>query len=71
MRAKSIRITKIFTFDSAHQLEDYEGKCRQLHGHTYKLEVTVKGEMGENGMVFDFSILKKGGNRKGDKPARP
>jgi len=59
VRAKSIRITKIFTFDSAHQLEDYEGKCRQLHGHTYKLEVTVKGEMGENGMVFDFSILKK------------
>jgi 6-pyruvoyltetrahydropterin/6-carboxytetrahydropterin synthase len=59
VNVKSIRITKIFSFDSAHQLEDYEGKCRQLHGHTYKLEVTVKGEMGESGMVFDFSILKK------------
>jgi 6-pyruvoyltetrahydropterin/6-carboxytetrahydropterin synthase len=59
VKVKSIRITKIFTFDSAHQLEDYAGKCRQLHGHTYKLEVTVKGEMGESGMVFDFSILKK------------
>jgi queuosine biosynthesis protein QueD len=59
VKVRSIRITKIFTFDSAHQLEDYEGKCRHLHGHTYKLEVTVKGEMGDNGMVFDFSILKK------------
>lgn len=59
MKAKSIRITKIFTFDSAHKLEEYEGKCRHLHGHTYRLEITVKGPMGNNGMVFDFSVLKK------------
>lgn len=58
MRAKSIRITKMFTFDSAHRLEEYEGKCCHLHGHTYKLEVTVKGEVDTSGMVFDFSVLK-------------
>jgi len=64
MRAKSIKITKIFTFDSAHKLDNYEGKCRHLHGHTYKLEVTVKGELGENGMVFDFAKLKQVVNDK-------
>lgn len=64
MKAKSVRITKFFSFDSAHRIEDYDGKCRHLHGHTYKLEVTVKGEMGDNGMVFDFSILKKVVNDK-------
>lgn len=58
MKVRWVRITKIFSFDSAHRLEDYGGKCRHLHGHTYKLEVTVKGAMGDNGMVFDFSVLK-------------
>lgn len=59
MKAKSIKATKIFTFDSAHKLDDYEGKCRHLHGHTYRLEVTVMGALSENGMVFDFSKLKQ------------
>lgn len=59
MRAKSIKITKIFTFDSAHKLDDYDGKCKHLHGHTYRMEVTVKGAVASNGMVFDFSRLKK------------
>lgn len=36
-------VTKIFTFDSAHRLPDYDGKCADLHGHTYKLEITVSG----------------------------
>lgn len=59
MKAKTIKVTKIFTFDSAHKLDDYEGKCRHLHGHTYKLEVTLQGALSGNGMVFDFSLLKK------------
>lgn len=52
-------ITKQFTFDSAHYLEDYHGKCERMHGHTYKLDVTVEGEIGKNGLVIDFVELKK------------
>lgn len=53
-----ISITKIFTFDAAHKLPDYVGKCANLHGHTYKLEVTVTGPL-KDGMVVDFGDLKK------------
>jgi len=52
-------VTKEFTFDSAHFLTDYYGKCETLHGHTYKLHVTVKGDIGDNGLILDFVILKK------------
>lgn len=52
-------ITKEFTFDSAHYLTDYHGKCEQMHGHTYRLKVTVEGEIQENGMVIDFALLKQ------------
>lgn len=52
-------VTKIFTFDSAHYLENYNGKCERLHGHTYKLEVCLTGQKDEAGLVFDFSELKK------------
>lgn len=60
-----IRITKIFTFETAHVLYNYDGKCRNLHGHSYKLFVTVKGhpindlDKVKNGMVMDFGDLKK------------
>ncbi len=52
-------VTKEFTFDSAHFLPNYYGKCERMHGHTYKLQVTVDGAVGENGLVIDFVILKK------------
>lgn len=52
-----ISVTKVFTFDSAHNLLNYEGMCKNLHGHTYKLEVTVTGEINEIGMVCDFTEL--------------
>ncbi len=52
-------VTKEFTFDAAHYLTDYYGKCEKLHGHTYKLQVTVSGELGSNGLLLDFIILKK------------
>lgn len=54
---RKVSITKIFTFDSAHKLNDYPGKCKNIHGHTYKLEVTVRGDIGVDGMVMDFHSL--------------
>ena len=52
-----ISVTKIFTFDSAHNLINYDGACKNLHGHTYKLEVTVSGEINDMGMICDFNEL--------------
>lgn len=55
----SMMITKKFSFDSAHKLINYKGKCRFLHGHTYLLNVTLKGNVDQKtGMVFDFSTIK-------------
>ncbi len=60
-----IRITKIFNFETAHVLYNYDGKCKNMHGHSYKLFVTVKGnpindlEHHKNGMVVDFGDIKK------------
>jgi len=48
-----------FNFDAAHNLVNYHGKCEALHGHTYKLAVTLSGKPDEEGMVYDFSELKK------------
>ncbi len=49
---------RVFTFDAAHALNDYVGRCASLHGHTYRLEVTVKGERDRRGLVIDFEDLK-------------
>ena len=58
-----MKVTKEVTFDSAHMLSNYSGKCQNLHGHTYKLQVTVEGpvvtEGNEEGMVTDFNNLKR------------
>jgi 6-pyruvoyltetrahydropterin/6-carboxytetrahydropterin synthase len=51
-------VSKDFTFDAAHNLVEYHGKCERLHGHTYRLRVTIKGSPKEDGMVLDFGILK-------------
>lgn len=57
-------LTKIFHFEAAHALNGYDGKCRNIHGHSYELRVTVKGmpldEPGspKSGMVIDFHDLK-------------
>jgi len=46
-------------FQAAHQLRGYEGKCARLHGHNYRLEVTIAGEqVNEQGLVMDFERLK-------------
>ena len=60
-----IRITKQFSFETGHALYGYDGKCKNVHGHSYKLSVTVIGTpiIDRNnvkyGMVIDFSDLKK------------
>jgi 6-pyruvoyltetrahydropterin/6-carboxytetrahydropterin synthase len=62
---RKVRITKEFTFENGHALYGYDGKCRNVHGHSYKLAVTVIGtpidELGhvKHGMVIDFGDLKK------------
>lgn len=53
-----IEVTKEFTFDSCHQLKAYVGPCERLHGHTYKLQVTIEGVPDARGMVLDFKDLK-------------
>lgn len=60
-----IRITKHFDFETAHALYGYDGKCKNVHGHSYQLYVTIIGTPIEdaqhvkNGMVLDFGDLKK------------
>lgn len=61
----NIRITKQFSFETGHALYGYDGKCKNVHGHSYKLSVTVIGQPITDrnnvkfGMVIDFSDLKK------------
>ncbi|OYU83723.1 MAG: 6-carboxytetrahydropterin synthase QueD [Flavobacterium sp. BFFFF2] len=60
-----VRITKQFSFETGHALYGYDGKCKNVHGHSYKLSVTVIGtpindpEHVKHGMVIDFTDLKK------------
>lgn len=53
-------IGKHFEFEASHQLpnEDCYGKCRNLHGHTYKLLIEIQGEVNEKGWIMNFSDLK-------------
>jgi len=61
----TLRLTRVFSFDMAHVLLNYHGKCKNIHGHTYKLEVSVKGipcnddTSPKKGMLIDFSDFKK------------
>lgn len=55
-----MKIFKSFKFDAAHKLTlPYESKCNNLHGHTYKLEIGIEGQINETGMVLDFKELKE------------
>lgn len=57
-------VCKTFTFDAAHQLPNHAGKCRNLHGHTYKVEAICEGPIkqpngdSDEGMVLDFAEVK-------------
>lgn len=52
-------VSKDFSFASAHFLTKYYGKCENMHGHNYKLRVTVEGDVQSNGLVIDFVVLKR------------
>ena len=60
-----IRLTKEFSFEAAHALNGYDGPCREIHGHSYRLFVTVRGVPSSRcadpkcGMVMDFGVLKR------------
>jgi 6-pyruvoyltetrahydropterin/6-carboxytetrahydropterin synthase len=56
---KRVAISKEITFDAAHHLDKYEGKCRNIHGHTYRLSVVISGYVNEIGIVIDFYEIKK------------
>ena len=59
-----VRITKEFKFEMAHALHGYDGLCANIHGHSYRLWVTVRGDVKKenkhikDGMVMDFTDLK-------------
>ena len=60
-----IKITKQFSFEMAHALRNYDGLCRNIHGHSYKMDITLAGQplrdefSPKNGMVMDFGDLKR------------
>ncbi len=60
-----ISICRKFSFEAAHYLPTYEGKCRDLHGHSFAVEIEITGSLNENagsstyGMIMDFVELKK------------
>lgn len=62
---KFATITKIFRFEAAHHLPGHRGKCANLHGHSYRLEITLRGPIkdvpgqSDHGMVVDFSDLSQ------------
>ncbi len=52
-------VSAIQHFSAAHSLRNYQGKCENLHGHNYKVEVELKGlELSKAGMVVDFTDLR-------------
>lgn len=54
-----IYLSRAFDFEAAHKLDNYDGACADLHGHTYFGEVTISGApVGSTGMVLDFTVLK-------------
>ncbi len=56
---KRVLVNKEFTFDAAHHLHCYEGKCKNLHGHTYKVIFGISGFVDDIGLVIDFGDIKE------------
>jgi 6-pyruvoyltetrahydropterin/6-carboxytetrahydropterin synthase len=62
--SSTIRVTREFTFEMSHVLTNYDGPCKNVHGHSYRLYVTLSGvpvnnkANPKNGMVIDFTELK-------------
>ena len=51
--------TRRLEFDAAHRVPGHNGKCRNLHGHRYAVEITVEGETQPEGMIADFGMIKE------------
>ena len=58
MTAPRTRVTCTFGFEAAHRLAWHPGRCRNLHGHSYRLDVSVEGPLDANGVVLDFDTLQ-------------
>jgi 6-pyruvoyltetrahydropterin/6-carboxytetrahydropterin synthase len=58
MPAPRTRVTCTFTFEAAHRLAWHPGRCRNLHGHSYRLDVSVEGPLDDHGVVLDFDTLQ-------------
>lgn len=56
---KRVLVSKEFTFDAAHHLHCYEGKCKNLHGHTYKVIFGISGFVDDRGLMMDFGDIKE------------
>lgn len=56
---REVLVSREFTFDSAHHLHCYDGKCASMHGHTYRLQVIMRGTTDERGIVIDFADIKR------------
>ncbi|NGP46279.1 6-carboxytetrahydropterin synthase QueD [Bacillaceae bacterium SIJ1] len=56
---RRVLISKEFTFDAAHHLHQYEGKCKNLHGHTYRVVFGISGYVDDRGLMLDFSEIKR------------
>ncbi|WP_183599703.1 6-carboxytetrahydropterin synthase QueD [Paenibacillus phyllosphaerae] len=56
---RRVLVSKEFTFDSAHHLHLYDGKCKSMHGHTYKLQLVMSGKTDHRGLAIDFSDIKR------------
>lgn len=57
--SKRVLVSKEFTFDAAHHLHCYDGKCKNLHGHTYKVIFGLSGFVDERGLMMDFGEIKE------------
>jgi 6-pyruvoyltetrahydropterin/6-carboxytetrahydropterin synthase len=56
--SKRVAVTKEFTFSAAHHLHLYAGNCKSLHGHTYRLVITMSGHLDERGICVDFNDVR-------------
>jgi 6-pyruvoyltetrahydropterin/6-carboxytetrahydropterin synthase len=56
--SKRVLVSKEFTFDAAHHLHCYDGKCMNLHGHTYKVIFGISGMVDDRGLMIDFGDIK-------------
>lgn len=62
-----VEVTKDIMVESCHKLYDYDGKCKNLHGHSYRISVTVRSTRDKDGFVLDFKKLKQFLNLEVDK----